>query len=191
MAKATTVKANKARLTLQDVKQIGFWVGVPVAVLLVLSFGSKSMSKIQEEYKSKTGQYESEKSATDKIASDTKHPNNDTVKLIQDEKDLLAGNIFSAWTSMYQDQRTYNRWPQKLSREFLDFVENPETKFGTPIDPKRPYLLEDYGYYLVNNIPELLKDINLRRAQLKEYTLVTDKSQNPPVSRFSAGLPRS
>ena len=184
MAKATTVKANKTKMTLQDVKQIGFWVGVPVAVLLVLFFGSKSMNKIKEEYTSKTGQYESEKSATDKIASDAKHPNDETIKLIQDEKDLLAGNIFSAWSSMYQDQRTYNRWPQKLSREFLDFVEDPKTKFGTPIDPKRPYLLEDYGYYLVNNIPELLKDINLRRAQLKEYTLVTDKSQNPPVSRF-------
>ena len=179
MAKAT--KTRKVSISLKDVRKYVFWVAVPILVLIAFYFTGNAKTAIKEKFDAKKSQVEGEKSAIDKIVSNDKHPNDDTVNAIAAEKEVLSKNVYEAWMLMYQDQKARNRWPRQLSDEFLNIVRN--AKFKDPIGVGKPYILEDYAYFMVNNLPELIKNSNRRRCQVKEYQFVEDQ-ETPENSRF-------
>ena len=179
MAKAT--KSRKVSISLKDVRKYVFWVVVPILVLTAFFFTNKAKTSIKEKYDAKKTQVEGEKSAIDKIVSNAKHPNDATIKAIAEEKEVLSKNVYDAWMLMYQDQKARNRWPRQLSEEFLDIVRN--AKFRDPIGVGKPYILEDYAYFMVNNLPELIKNLNRRRVQVREYQLIENREQ-PEKNRF-------
>ena len=151
----------------EDLKKYYFWIVLPILVILVLVFAFLAKSSIKKAYVEKTTAIKSAKDGADTVANNSKHPNETTIKAIQDETQTLADNVFSAWTLMYNDQKLRNRWPRQLSREFLDLVEN-KLKFRDPIGVGKPYLLEDYGYFIARHLPDLIKEMNRRRCQVQE-----------------------
>lgn len=155
----------------EDLKKYYFWIVLPILVILVLVFAFLAKSSIKKAYVEKTTAIKSAKDGADTVANNSKHPNETTIKAIQDETQTLADNVFSAWTLMYNDQKLRNRWPRQLSREFLDLVEN-KLKFRDPIGVGKPYLLEDYGYFIARHLPDLIKEMNRRRCQVQEYKLL-------------------
>lgn len=158
-----------------------FWLSIPVFVFAAYFVMGKAKNAIKTEYDSKTTMFTSEKSGVDKIASNAKHPNDDTIKAIETEKEILSKNVYNAWMLMYKEQKAKNRWPQELSKEFLEIVEN--AKFRDPIGVGKPYILEDYAYFMANNLPELIKNANRRRCQVRDYRYIENR-ENPELSRF-------
>lgn len=169
MAKAK--KAGSGGIKLEDLKKHYFWIVLPLIVVLAFVFIFLAKGKIKKQYEEKSTAIESEKSAADTVAGNAKHPNQKTIDAIKAETDVLKQKVFGAWTLMYDDQKNRNHWPRQLSAEFRDLVEN-KLNFRDPIDPSKPYLLEDYGYFIANHLPNLIKSVNRRRCQVKEYKLL-------------------
>lgn len=181
MAKAKTGK----NLSFNDVLRLTwkhiFWIVIPILILIAYSVKKMAQGKIKTDYESETSQVTAEKKAMDDIASNAKHPNNSTIEKVKAEEENLSENVYKTWMLMFSDQKKRNKWPRKLSREFLDIVEN--SKFESPIGTGRQYILEDYGRMMVNNLPELLIDVNRRRYQVRCYQFVRS-DENPNTGRF-------
>ena len=168
---------DKGSFKPEDLKKYYFWIVLPILVLLAIAFTFIAKSKIKKAYVEKTTAISAAKDGADSVANDSKHPNDNTIKEIQAETKVLADNVFKAWTLMYDDQKLRNRWPRQLSREFLDLVEN-KLKFRDPIGVGKPYLLEDYGYFIGRHLPDLLKEMNRRRCQVQDYKLLKKAEMN-------------
>ena len=164
-------KAKKAGIKLEDIKRNYFWIVLPLVVVIAFVFTVMAKGKIKKAYVEKSEAVQAEKKSVDSIAGNNKHPNENTIKEIEDVTDVLKTSVFDAWGLMYDDQKERNRWPRQLSREFLDLVEK-KLKFRDPIGVGRPDLLEDYGYFIANHLPDLLKKMQRRRVQVKEYKLL-------------------
>ena len=155
----------------EDLKRLYFWIVLPLILVLAIAFTFVVKSKIKKAYVEKTSAITAAKQGVDEVASNSKHPNDTTIDGIKAETGVLSKNVFNAWELMYSDQKERNRWPSQLSREFRDLVEN-KLKFRDPIGVGKPYLLEDYGFFIANHLPDLLKEMNRRRCQVKEYKLL-------------------
>ena len=164
-------KAKKAGIKLEDIKRNYFWIVLPLVVVIAFVFTIMAKGKIKKAYVEKSEAVQAEKKSVDSIAANAKHPNEKTIEEIEGVTEVLKTSVFDAWGSMYDDQKERNRWPRQLSREFLDLVEN-KLKFRDPIGVGRPDLLEDYGYFIANHLPDLLKKMQRRRVQVKEYKLL-------------------
>ena len=154
-----------------------FWIVLPLLVILAFVFSFIARGAIKKAYEEKTTAIQSAKEGADSVASDKKHPNDATIKAIKSETSVLADNVYGAWELMYNDQKIRNRWPRQLSSEFLDLVEN-KLKFKDPIGVGKPYLLEDYGYFIGRHLPDLIKEMNRRRCQVMEYKLLKKAELN-------------
>jgi hypothetical protein len=161
----------KGGFKLEDLKKHYFWGVLPLLVVLALVFAFLAKGKIKKDYIEITEAITAAKKGVDDVASNSKHPNDDTIKAIKSETQILSDNVFASWELMYRDQKIRNRWPRQLSREFLDLVEN-QLKFRDPIGVGKPYLLEDYGFFIANHLPDMLVGMNRRRCQVKEYKLL-------------------
>lgn len=155
----------------EDLKKYYFWVVLPILLVLVLVFAFMTKASIKKAYVEKTTAITSAKDGADSVANNNKHPNDATIKEIKTETQTLADKVYAAWALMYDDQKMRNRWPRQLSREFLELVET-KLKFRDPIGVGKPYLLEDYGYFIARHLPDLLKEIHRRRCQVQEYKLL-------------------
>ena len=155
----------------EDLKKYSFWIVLPLIVVLALVFTFLAKGKIKKDYQAITEAITAAKKGVDDVASNSKHPNDNTIKAIKAETGVLSDNVYNAWELMYHDQKVRNRWPRQLSREFLDLVEN-KLKWKDPIGVGKPYLLEDYGFFIANHLPDLLVEMNRRRCQVKEYKLL-------------------
>ena len=164
-------KAKKAGIKLEDIKRNYFWIVLPLVVVIAFVFTMLAKGKIKKAYVEKSEAVQTEKKSVDSIAGNNKHPNDKTIAEIEGVTDVLKTSVFDAWGLMYDDQKERNRWPRQLSREFLDLVEK-KLKFRDPIGVGRPDLLEDYGYFIANHLPDLLKKMQRRRVQVKEYKLL-------------------
>ena len=164
-------KAKKAGIKLEDIKRNYFWIVLPLVVVIAFVFTMLAKGKIKKAYVEKSEAVQAEKKSVDSIAGNNKHPNEKTISEIEGVTDVLKTSVFDAWGLMYNDQKERNRWPRQLSREFLDLVEK-KLKFRDPIGVGRPDLLEDYGYFIANHLPDLLKKMQRRRVQVKEYKLL-------------------
>ena len=164
-------KAKKAGIKLEDIKRNYFWIVLPLVVVIAFVFTMLAKGKIKKAYVEKSEAVQTEKKSVDSIAGNNKHPNEKTIAEIEGVTDVLKTSVFDAWGLMYDDQKERNRWPRQLSREFLDLVEK-KLKFRDPIGVGRPDLLEDYGYFIANHLPDLLKKMQRRRVQVKEYKLL-------------------
>lgn len=164
-------KAKKAGIKLEDIKRNYFWIVLPLVVVIAFVFTVLAKGKIKKAYVEKSEAVQAEKKSVDSIAGNDKHPNENTIAEIESVTDVLKTSVFDAWGLMYDDQKERNRWPRQLSREFLDLVEK-RLKFREPIGVGRPDLLEDYGYFIANHLPDLLKKMQRRRVQVKEYKLL-------------------
>ncbi len=164
-------KAKKAGIKLEDIKRNYFWIVLPLVVVIAFVFTMLAKGKIKKAYVEKSEAVQAEKKSVDSIAGNNKHPNEKTISEIEGVTDVLKTSVFDAWGLMYDDQKERNRWPRQLSREFLDLVEK-KLKFRDPIGVGRPDLLEDYGYFIANHLPDLLKKMQRRRVQVKEYKLL-------------------
>ena len=154
-----------------DLKKYYFWIVLPLIVVVAIVFTFMVKGKIKKAYVEKSEAITTAKKDVDEVASNSKHPNDDTISAIKKETGILADNVYNAWTLMYDDQKMRNRWPRQLSREFLDLVEN-KLNFRDPIGVGKPYLLEDYGFFIANHLPDLLVEMNRRRCQVKHYKLL-------------------
>ncbi len=170
-------KAKKAGIKLEDIKRNYFWIVLPLVVVIAFVFTVLAKGKIKKAYVEKSEAVKAEKSSVDSIAGNSKHPNEKTIEEIAGVTEVLKTSVFGAWGLMYDDQKERNRWPRQLSREFLDLVEK-KLKFRDSIDPSKPYLLEDYGYFIGNHLPDLLKKMKRRRVQVKEYKLLKKNEMN-------------
>ena len=149
-------KAKSGESALELLKKHYFWLAVPLILGVAWFVTMAAKSSIKKKFDTKKAAVEAAKSNADKIASNKLHPNETTIEAIKAETNILKKAVFEAWTLMYDDQKTRNRWPRQLSKEFLGIVEN--LKFRTPIAPSstKQYLLEDYSYFIGNHLPELL-----------------------------------
>ncbi len=154
-----------------DLKKYYFWIVLPLILILSIVFTFVAKAKIKKDYVAKAEAIESAKKGADDVAANKKHPNDNTIKGIKAETDVLKENVYNSWELMYGDQKMRNRWPRQLSREFLDLVEN-KLKWRDPIGRGKPYLLEDYGFFIANHLPDLLVEMNRRRCQVKHYKLI-------------------
>ena len=164
---------------MEMVKKIYFWVLVPILIIVAFIVATMAIGDIKKKFEEKKKAVEAEKQALDGIASDAKHPNDTTIDLIKKETGVLSKSVFEAWALMYSDQKLRNRWPRQLSKEFLGLVEN--LKFRASIDPTKPYLLEDYSFFIGNHLPSLLKEIQRRRVQIHDYKYVKEEKRFFPV----------
>lgn len=174
-------KAKSAGFSIDTVKKHYFWGVVPIMVLIAFFVASSAQKMIRAKFEAKKKAVESEKTSMDTIAGNHLHPNDRTIEAIRGETNILKKSVFEAWTLMYNDQKMRNRWPRKLSREFLSLVE--KMKFRAPIDPTRPYLREDYSFFIGNHLPALLKQVRRHRCQVQDYKYVKDE-RDPSKSRF-------
>ncbi|MDO5581266.1 MAG: hypothetical protein Q4G69_09025, partial [Planctomycetia bacterium] len=166
---------------MDTVKKYYFWAVVPIMVLVAFFVSSSAQNAIRAKFEEKKKAVEAEKNSMDSIAGNNLHPNDQTIEAIRGETNILKKSVFEAWTLMYNDQKMRNRWPRKLSREFLNLVE--KMKFRAPIDPTRPYLREDYSFFIGNHLPALLKQVKRHRCQVQDYKYVKN-DQDPSKSRF-------
>ena len=178
-------KANASSLSAADLLKIiqkhYFWMVLPVLVLVAFILKNMAMGKIKTDYDQNVSTVNAEKKAVDEIASNSKHPNESTINAIKDETQTLTDNVESTWKLMYDEQKKRNKWPRRLSSEFLKIVEN--AKFESPIGIGKPYILEDYAGMMSANLPQLLIDVNRRRFQVRCYQFVREEGA-PPTGRF-------
>ena len=178
-------KTNAASLSVGDILKIiqkhYFWMVLPILVLVAFILKNVAMGKIKTNYEQSVNSVNAEKKAVDDIASNSKHPNESTVKAIKDETQTLTDNVKDTWKLMYDEQKKRNKWPRRLSPEFLKIVEN--AKFESPIGVGKPYILEDYAGMMSANLPQLLVDVNRRRYQVRCYQFVREEG-SPPTGRF-------
>ena len=178
-------KTNAASLSVGDILKIVqkhyFWMVLPILVLVAFIFKHGAIGKIKTDYEQSVNSVNAEKKAVDEIASNSKHPNESTIKAIEDETQTLTSNVKDTWKLMYDEQKKRNKWPRRLSPEFLKIVEN--AKFESPIGVGKPYILEDYAGMMSTNLPQLLIDVNRRRYQVRCYQFVREEG-SPPTGRF-------
>ena len=182
MAKSNTnAKSVSAADLLNMLGKYYFWIVLPVLVLVAFFLKNMAQGKIKTDYEKDVSGINSEKKAMDDIASNSKHPNSSTIEAIQQETETLTKNVYDTWKLMYDEQKKRNKWPRRLSSEFLKIVEN--AKFEAPIGVGKPYILEDYAGMMSANLPQLLIDVNRRRYQVRCYQFVQEEGA-PPTGRF-------
>ena len=181
MAKASTSSSVSFEDILAKIKKHYFWGVVPLILVVAFFITMGAKSSIKKKYDTKRKEVEDAKAAVDKIASNSLHPNEQTIEAIQAETNVLKKSVFEAWTLMYDDQKLRNRWPRQLSREFLGIVE--KLKFRAPIAPSssKQYLLEDYSFFIGNHLPDLLKKVCRRRYQVQDYKWIQEEKRFYPV----------
>ncbi len=172
-------KSKSSGFSVAGFKKHYFWAVLPTLLIAAFVISSIAHSAIKKKFDEKKTAVETEKTGIDSVASDSKHPNDETIEAIKKETDILKKSVFEAWTLMYTDQKMRNRWPRKLSREFLTLVES--LKFRSPIDPTKPHLREDYSFFIGNHLPELLKQLGRRRCQVHDYKYVEREKKFFPV----------
>ncbi|MGI5831543.1 MAG: hypothetical protein ACOX6D_03290 [Thermoguttaceae bacterium] len=158
-----------------------FWIVLPILVIVAFFLKSGAQGKIKTEYETDVSSITGEKKAMDDIAANPIHPNRATIEAIQEETESLSRNVYGTWNLMYNEQKKRNKWPRRLSQEFLKIVEN--AKFESPIGIGKPYILEDYAGMMSANLPQLLIDVNRRRYQVRCYQFVREEG-SPPTGRF-------
>ncbi|MDD3586610.1 MAG: hypothetical protein PHQ75_05465, partial [Thermoguttaceae bacterium] len=181
MAKASTSSSVSFEDILAKIKKHYFWGVIPLILVVAFFITMGAKSSIKKKFDTKRKEVEDAKSAVDKIASNSLHPNQQTIEAIQAETNVLKKSVFEAWTLMYDDQKLRNRWPRQLSREFLGIVE--KLKFRAPIAPSssKQYLLEDYSFFIGNHLPDLLKKVCRRRYQVQDYKWIQEEKRFYPV----------
>ena len=80
-----------------------FWIVLPVLVLVAFFLKNMAQGKIKTDYEKDVSGINSEKKAMDDIASNSKHPNKDTIKAIEEETETLSKNVYDTWRLMYDE----------------------------------------------------------------------------------------
>ena len=155
---------------LNALKKYYFWGVVPILVLVAFFLKSGAQKTVKTTYDSETSAIDNSLKSMQTISGNKKHPTQKTVEAIAAEDAALSKNVYETWELMYNEQKRRNKWPRRLSREFLDIVEN--AKFESPIGVGKPYVLEDYADMMSSNLPQLLIDVNRRRYQVRCYQFV-------------------
>ncbi len=180
--------AKKTEFNVETVKKYALWVALPIALLLTAGGTVMAVSKVNKEFRTKSGTLESKKKAVEGIARDSAHPNQNTIDDIKGLRNVLLGYVHEAWRILEADQKDRNRFPAELGVSVV--AEMERKRFG---DLLTRDALENYLVFIRRYVPGLEVYVDRRRVQVKidgqwvEYDPIEHRNIPLPNDPF-AGL---
>jgi len=159
----------KSQFSFNVIKENLFWICVPLAVVVMTGVFFVAIGSAKANYTKRKEELESLKKSVEEVKNNTKHPNDNTIKDIQGNIVTLRSNVFSAWESMYENQKKYFVWSPEIGSQFVRDVQN--MKRFEPF--KRPEYREWYNNFVERQLPEFLETAKRRKVKIKKYDLKT------------------
>ncbi|MDR1963867.1 MAG: hypothetical protein LBQ50_08820 [Planctomycetaceae bacterium] len=156
--------AKKVEFSLETVKKYIFWACIPIGLLFPVITTYMAVGSISKAFNDRKNALESTKKTTEGISSDRSHPNEITIKDIENCTKELRGRVMQAWMILEKDQRERNLWPiDVLGEPFFNEVSKLKFTDEMSTDAREKYLnfVEDY-------LPSLEVFVDRRRVQEKD-----------------------
>jgi len=161
----------KANFSFDVIKRNLFWILVPIAILCVWGLFYVAYSKALASYKTRVDALEKLRKDVGSVKSDSKHPNDETLKKIAEQEAALRGLVHSAWAIMDEDQKAKCTWSTELKKPFLDVVYQMKRLDAF----KNIKDLEWYNTYVERQLPEFLTMVKRRSVEVRKIDLTTGK----------------
>ena len=155
--------ARKQEFSIETVKKYYFWVVVPLGLITALFVTMGTVAKITADFKARTTALENTKRSTETIRNENNHPNDNTIKQIQDFTVELENNVNKAWEHLKRDQDFHNYWPPDVGPRFNEEIK--DLRFGDEISYDSRV---DYLNFINKYVPQLEIDVDRRRLQEKD-----------------------
>ncbi|MCL2744808.1 MAG: hypothetical protein FWE67_13250, partial [Planctomycetaceae bacterium] len=155
--------AKKAEFSIETVKKYVFWAVMPIGLIVAVATTFMAVGQVTKAFNDKKSALEAQKQAVEKIRGETAHPNEDTIKEIENCAKQLRGRVLKAWIALEKDQRERNQWPDAVGEEFLKEVAKLVFGDEISIDSREFYLT-----FVEQYLPQLEYDVERRRVQYLE-----------------------
>lgn len=153
--------AKKKEFSIQTVKKHLFWICVPLGLVLAIVFSLLSIGKLGAAFNERKRTLEEQKKTVEGIRTQSEHPNENTIKEIENCTKELRGRVQQAWRTLEKDQRARNEWPKEVGDSFNEEVS--QLKFGDEISvPSR----ELYMTFVENFLPRMEVEVDRRRREV-------------------------
>ena len=162
--------AKKIEFNIEIVKKYLFWGCVPIGLLVAVFTGWVAVGSIAADLDKQKKQLESQKTAMERLRGEaTNHPNQGTIDEINKERQELAGNVFTAWETLQNDQAEQNRWDGLANRAIQEITSK------NFLDPLEGVTLDNYLMFARDEMNKLLEKSNIKLVQ--QYRRVGDREE--------------
>lgn len=153
--------AKKKEFSIQTVKKHLFWICVPLGLVLAVVLSFISIGKLGAAFYERQRTLEDRKKTVEGIRTQSEHPNENTIKEIENCTKELRGRVQQAWRILERDQRNRNRWPEEVGPSFNKEVSSK--KFGDGISTGSREL---YMTFVENFLPRMEVEVDRRRREI-------------------------
>lgn len=156
---------DKVKQQLAVVLKHGFWIGCALSALLAVGAWYQATSTLSAQAKSQKDLIKGKAVAAQSIAKDmTPHPNDASLKGMDDLNKAVATNVKEGWKKVYDLQREVLVWPDAFDQNFHRAVDNLRpieiVPFPTPQEKEiNPDFHRIYRDYILEVIPKLAKTV--------------------------------
>ncbi|MGL4594149.1 MAG: hypothetical protein ACRCUY_05415, partial [Thermoguttaceae bacterium] len=160
--------AKKTEFSIETVKKYAIWVALPIGLLIVIATTVMAVSKIGQDFQAQKTALENDKKTVETIAKDASHPNEATIKEIQNASDELRGRVVSAWDTLGKDQRIRNVWPKALGAAFLREIAGKKFGDTLSVNARENYLNFIEGVLPLMETDDPILGVDRRRVQYRK-----------------------
>lgn len=166
---------DKIRPIISVLGKYHFWILSALVGVLTLAVWHLAAAGLDDQRAKNVTQIKTYEGNMQRIAGESDHPNEDTIKKINEDTVEQGNKVFRLWEDLYGEQREkVLRWPNVFYPEFYQEVENKD--FGTPLSLT---VREDYNLYIKQQVPKLAEIIDATKL---------DPNTGQPPQRFPTGL---
>jgi hypothetical protein len=175
---------DKVKDILAVLKKHHFWVLIGVLALITLISWQLATADLAVQYETRKKKIDGHFSALSAVAAENEHPNEGTIALIQEligssqDDRSLKGKVFTAWQSLYSQQKEKNQLPSLLGEGFkIEFERITGTKRDLP-----PEFRELYHSFINRHLPTLREIVQWRHPKV-------DPAAGAAAGEGAAGVP--
>jgi hypothetical protein len=181
---------DKVKQQLAVVLKHGFWIGCAVSALLAIGAWYQATSTLSTQAKTQKELIKNKASAVKTIMTDgTPHPNDASLKGMDDLNKAVALNVKDGWKKVYDLQREELVWPDTFDKRFHSAVDNLRpieiVPFPTPQEKEiNPDFQRQYRDYILEVIPKLAKTVGTEWKAVRQ----SSSAGGAMSSDYSAGF---
>ncbi|MBN2473749.1 MAG: hypothetical protein JXB62_04035 [Pirellulales bacterium] len=117
---------DKLKVVLSVLKKHHFWVLAGIIVAVALAVWATATADVTKRSDDRKAKIDSKFQAMTRILADAKHPNEETISIIEEKDEAEKEKALETWKKLYQEQKDKNRLPDNLTSEFKTFFESGE-----------------------------------------------------------------
>ena len=165
--------AKKFEINAEIIKKYLFWSCTPIGLAVAVFTIMTAIGSITEDMDKQKTQLESQKKSLETLrGAANSHPNEGTISAVNEQTEILKGNVFDAWKIMVE-QQDQHRWVWTgLARSAIQNIEN--TVF---LGDLQPSTRESYRDYARDEINLLLDKADIKRVQ--QYRVLPNGTHEP------------